>query len=52
MKIDQTNNDILINCNPGARITEIVTIKFIAPSNLLTPARCNLKIAKSTAIEG
>jgi len=35
---------------PGKRIHNIVTIKFIAPAIDETPARCKLKIAKSTAI--
>ena len=32
-----------------ALILKIVTIKLIAPNKWLTPAKCKLKIAKSTA---
>ena len=34
---------------PGARILKIVVIKLIAPKIEETPAKCKLKIAKSTA---
>lgn len=34
---------------PGARMLNIVVIKFIAPRILLIPERCKLKMAKSTA---
>jgi hypothetical protein len=39
-----------IRCNeiPGARIFKIVVMKFMAPSIEEIPARCRLKIAKST----
>jgi hypothetical protein len=33
---------------PGVLILIIVVIKFIPPSNDAAPARCKLKIAKST----
>jgi len=33
---------------PGARIFKIVVIKLIAPNIEEIPARCRLKIAKST----
>jgi hypothetical protein len=33
---------------PGQRIFKIVTIKFIAPKSEEAPAKCRLKIAKST----
>ena len=33
---------------PGTRMFKIVTIKFIAPKIDETPAKCKLKIAKST----
>jgi len=33
---------------PGARILKIVTIKLIAPKIDDAPAKCKLKIAKST----
>jgi len=34
--------------NPGTLIFKIVTIKLIAPNKEETPAKCKLKIAKST----
>jgi hypothetical protein len=34
---------------PGALIFKIVTIKLIAPNKDEIPAKCKLKIAKSTA---
>jgi hypothetical protein len=56
---DNTNKKAVINTAqaykgnlciniPGARILKIVTIKFIAPKIEDTPAKCKLKIAKST----
>jgi len=45
---DHTNNGILWKLIPGALIFTIVVMKFIAPINELTPAKCKLKIAKST----
>ena len=36
---------------PGARILIIVVIKLIAPNIDEIPAKCKLKIAKSTAAE-
>ena len=45
----QTNKGILCNVIPGALIFKIVVIKFIAPNILDIPAKCKLKIAKSTA---
>jgi hypothetical protein len=47
-KIDQTNKGILCKVIPGARIFKIVVIKFAAPKIEDAPAKCNLKIAKST----
>jgi hypothetical protein len=44
----QTNKGILCIVMPGALIFNIVVIKFIAPRIELIPARCKLKIAKST----
>jgi hypothetical protein len=41
------NGNLCINI-PGALILKIVTIKFIAPKIEEIPARCRLKIAKST----
>jgi len=49
IKTLQTNNCNLNIVIPGALILKIVTIKFIAPSNDETPAKCKEKIAKSTA---
>jgi hypothetical protein len=34
--------------SPGTRILNMVVIKFIAPSNDEIPAKCKLKIARST----
>jgi hypothetical protein len=48
IKIAHANNGILCNVMPGALILKIVVIKLIAPSNDDTPAKCKLKIAKST----
>jgi len=45
---DHTNNGILCNFIPGARILKIVVIKLIAPKIEEAPAKCKLKIAKST----
>jgi hypothetical protein len=42
------NKANLCNLIPGLLIFNIVVIKFIAPNRLLTPDRCNAKIAKST----
>jgi len=42
------NNANLCNLIPGLLMFNIVVIKFIAPSKLLTPAKCKAKIAKST----
>jgi hypothetical protein len=44
----QPNKANLCNFTPGVLIFNIVVIKFIAPSKLLIPAKCKLKIAKST----
>jgi hypothetical protein len=43
-----TNNGTRCAFIPGARIFKIVTIKFIAPKIDEIPAKCKLKIAKST----
>jgi len=45
---DHTKSGILWKLIPGALIFTIVVMKFIAPINELTPAKCKLKIAKST----
>jgi len=47
-KMDQTNNGMLCMVIPGARIFKIVVMKFAAPKIDEAPAKCNLKIAKST----
>jgi len=44
----QTNKGNLCIDKPGLLILKIVVIKLIAPSNEEAPARCKLKIAKST----
>ena len=44
----QTNNGNLCIVNPGALILKIVVIKFMAPKIEEIPAKCKLKIAKST----
>jgi len=49
IKTAQTNKGTLCAVIPGARIFIIVTIKFIAPNIEEIPAKCKLKIAKSTA---
>jgi len=42
------NKANLCNLIPGLLMFSTVVMKFIAPNKLLTPARCNAKIAKST----
>jgi hypothetical protein len=44
----QPNNANLCSLIPGLLIFNIVVIKFIAPSKLLTPDRCKANIARST----
>lgn len=46
--IAQQNKGNLCNVIPGFRILRIVVIKFIAPNIDEIPAKCKLKIAKST----
>jgi hypothetical protein len=46
---DQTNKGTRWAVIPGFRMFKIVTMKLIAPSIEEAPARCKLKIAKSTA---
>ena len=48
MKIAQQNNGNLCSVIPGCLMFSIVVIKFMAPSIELIPAKCRLKIAKST----
>jgi len=45
---DQTNRGNLCIVIPGTRIFNIVVMKFIAPNIEEIPAKCKLKIAKST----
>ena len=49
IKTAHTNNGVLWAVIPGQRIFKIVTIKLIAPKIDEIPAKCKLKIAKSTA---
>jgi len=49
INIVHTNKGITVKYIPKQRILKIVTIKFIAPAIDETPAKCKLKIAKSTA---
>jgi len=49
IKTDQGNKGIRNISIPGTRIFTIVAIKFIAPAKEDTPAKCKLKIARSTA---
>ena len=46
--IAHTNNGNLCNVIPGALMFSTVVMKLIAPSREDTPAKCKLKIAKST----
>ena len=46
--IAHTNKGNLCRDIPGALIFNTVVIKLIAPNNEDTPAKCKLKIAKST----
>jgi hypothetical protein len=45
---DQTNKGVLSHVMLGARILIIVVIKFTAPRIELAPAKCKLKIDRST----
>jgi len=47
-KTDQTNKGIRCIYIPGARMFRIVVIKLTAPIIDEAPARCRLKIARST----
>jgi hypothetical protein len=49
ISIVHTNNGILLNVKPHALILNIVVIKLIAPAIDAIPAKCRLRIAKSTA---
>jgi len=46
--VAQVKRGILWSEIPGARMLSVVTIKLIAPSVLLIPARCRAKMAMST----
>ena len=48
IKTAHTNKGNLCIVNPGTLILIIVVIKFTAPNNEEIPAKCKLKIAKST----
>lgn len=48
MNTAHTNKGILCNVIPGALMFNIVVIKLIAPNIEDIPAKCKLKIAKST----
>ncbi len=48
IKTAHTNKGVLCALIPGQRIFSIVTIKFTAPKMEEMPAKCKLKIAKST----
>lgn len=50
MRTDQTNRGIESRVIDEDRIFRIVVMKLIAPKIEDTPARCNLKIARSTEI--
>jgi hypothetical protein len=47
-KTDQTNRGVWSHVIPGLRMLMIVVIKLIAPKMEEAPARCRLKIDKST----
>jgi len=49
INIVHTNNGIIVKYIPKHLIFIIVTKKFIAPAIEDTPAKCKLKMAKSTA---
>lgn len=49
IRIAHTNRGIVCRVIPCARMLKMVTIKLIAPSREDIPARCRLKIPKSTA---
>jgi hypothetical protein len=50
IKTAQTYSGILCKVMPGALILKIVVIKLIEPKIEDAPAKCKLKIAKSTEI--
>lgn len=48
IKVAQTNSGNLCKVIPGALILNTVVIKLVAPNKDETPAKCKLKIARST----
>jgi len=50
IRTDHTNKGMESNLKQEVRIFRIVVIKLIAPKIDEAPAKCNLKIAKSTEI--
>ena len=48
MKMAQVKSGILCIDIPGVLIFSMVTMKFMAPNIELIPAKCRLKMAKST----
>jgi hypothetical protein len=50
IKTDHTNKGMLSKVNEEDRMLRIVVIKLIAPRIEEAPARCKLKIARSTEI--
>jgi hypothetical protein len=50
-KTDQTNRGMQSNLIEDARIFIIVQMKLMAPKIEDTPAKCNLKIVKSTEVD-
>lgn len=51
-RTDHTNNGVRCSVISGFRMFIIVVIKFTAPRIEDAPAKCNLKIAKSTLPAG
>lgn len=51
MRIDQTNKDIVAKVTPDARMFMIVEMKLMAPRIDEMPAKCNLKMVRSTEAE-
>ena len=51
-RIDHTKSGILCSVMPGARMLKMVVMKLTAPRIDDAPARCRLKMARSTAGSG
>lgn len=49
IRIDHTKRGIRWKLQPGARMLNMVVIKFMAPKIELIPDKCKLNIAQSTA---